>query len=114
MTDKPQPNPTQKPQRRKHIPALSADKLELAVQQIQTLPISKGAKAQLTAMLQAAANPDAERPDVVLKTLEPERQANAQETMQRVGDFFDGVTMRGRAALLEISKEQWDALLNDE
>lgn len=85
-----------------------------ALERVQALAIPAAAKAQLEAMLRAASNPEAERPEVVLRTLERERQANAAETERAVGSLFLGLAGRGRAALAQMSDAQWQALLDDE
>lgn len=89
------------------------DRLVLATQGIDQLPIDREAKAALTAMLTAAANPNAEHPMVVLKTLEQERQEIAAELMTNVGGTFDAARQRGRRGLTALSAEEWAALVDE-
>ena len=103
----------QKQTRRKHLSALSADKLELVQQKIDALPISKGAKAQLKAMLKAAANPDNERVDVIIATMPKDEQANIAATAQAVTNISASIMTRGRNALNDMSEAEWNRLLDE-
>lgn len=105
---------TKKRRDRTHIPALSGARLKAAFDRLEQTALPPAAKQQLRAMLGAASNPDAERPDVVLRTLEPERQADAAETMRAVAGVFRGATSRGREALIGMSDDEWAELVEGE
>lgn len=83
------------------------------LERIEALPITPAAKAQLTAMFKTAANPNSERADVVLKTLEPERQHNAERAMHLLGTTLRGISQRAGIELLRMRDEDWERLLED-
>ena len=99
---------------RKHIPALHPDTLTVLLQNIDALNISKGAKVQLRDMLRAAANPDNERIDVIIRTMSKAEQQDIAATTQAVSDFTASMVTRGGAKLMAMSDEEWNALLNDD
>jgi hypothetical protein len=105
---------TRKPTKKlTRIPALTRDRLELAKQAISALAIETGAKQAIVNMIAAASNPDAEHPAVVLKTLEQDRQDNAQAFMKQIGASYDGARERGKRALLDMSDDEWAALVDE-
>lgn len=65
-------------------------------------------------MLTAAANPDAESPGVVLQTLDPERQTNAEQIMQTLGATFTLAARRGADAINALDDAEWEQLVNGE
>jgi len=68
-------------------------------------------------MLEAAANPAAEAPEVVIQSLEAERRDNILETVNVLNRFTGGLAARGTARLLEMSDADFNALVdaaNDE
>lgn len=84
------------------------------LQQLLTaLRVDAVGAAQIGAMLDAAANPGSESPEVILQTLDPERQADAVLAMQAVGAVFALVTARGRARLEALSDDEWSALVDE-
>ena len=98
---------------RKHIPALSPEKLELALQELETLKLTPAAKTQLGDMLKAAANPNSERADVVIKTMTPEEQANIAATITSLTGVQDSIVARGKQALMDMSDEEWQSLVDE-
>lgn len=66
----------------------------------------------LQRMLLAASNPDAENPDVVVRTLPAEKQAAIAETVRGVRDTTRGVIQRGAAGLLAVSDAEWNRLVD--
>lgn len=96
---------------RKHIPALPPLRLEAALDALDKAPLSKDARRQLAAMLKAASNPDNEAPEVVMRTLPPDRQMDMQQTINAVALVNRDVTARGSAALLAMSDAEFDALV---
>lgn len=81
---------------------------------LYALPVSKAAQDAIAATLKAAANPDNERIDVVIKTLEPERRKMIEKTAKGLRDLSADVMQRGKERLEAISDEQWQRLLDDE
>lgn len=100
-------------QRPNHLPSLSPLELEAAFAAIDALTIPAESKAQVKAMLSAAANPHSESPDVVLQTLEPERQMNAASAMQMLDATFMVASRRGAAGLLALDDAEWERLTNE-
>lgn len=99
--------------KRDHIPALSEDGLKLAIQQLEALNISKAAKQQLIAMLQAASNPASESVDVVINTLDIERRKDVQGTASALQQRMAGVATRGRQALEAMSEDEFNRLVEE-
>jgi hypothetical protein len=64
-------------------------------------------------MLEAAANPDAESPENVIKTLPPERRGNVEATISALTRQRRGITNRGRVTLQQMSEDEWDRLVNE-
>lgn len=92
---------------RKRIPALPAARLKLVLQRLDALPIPDAAKQAARASLIAASNPDAERIDVVMRTLERQHRANITATAQSVAQVFSTPLSRARAAALALPPETW-------
>jgi hypothetical protein len=97
----------------KTIPRLSPEKLQLAIQEVQASRLSAAAKQTVIAMLQAAANPDSQRIDVVLRTLQPDRRRTIERTASKVNEATNKTLARARAALLELSDDEWQRLVDD-
>lgn len=103
-----------RPKKRNHIPALNELELNAALAQLQATPgLTAEARATIEAMLRAAANPNAERIDVVIANLEQERKANVEATTQTINRVTGSVTSRARRALLDMSEAEWTALVNE-
>jgi hypothetical protein len=64
-------------------------------------------------MLRAAANPDAESPEAVIKTLEPERRANVEANITALSQQRQTVTQRGRDALFGFSEDEWQQMVEE-
>lgn len=106
--------PSRKPRKlRTHLPALSVDRLKLTIQQIDALTIPSAAKGQLKAMLTAAANPDSERVDVIIKALAAHEQANIADTTAALNGVFGRLARRGGAGLMAIDENLWTRLVED-
>lgn len=97
-----------------HLPSLNPLEMDAALTAIDQLDIPVAAKAQVKAMLIAAANPDAESPGVVLQTLDPERQTNAEQMIQTLGATFTLAARRGADALNALDDAEWERLVNSE
>ena len=102
-----------KPNQRRHLPSLNPQQLKLAHERIDALKIHPAAKAQVKAMMSAAANPNSERPDVILRSLARERQTNAQQLQQEIGATFTEATQRGGQALMQMDQTEWDRLVEE-
>jgi hypothetical protein len=105
------------PKKRKHIPALGADYLAFVLEALHALPVEPAIQQQVEAMMVAAADPNAERPEVVVASLDEARRLHCQRTMQTLGQMQRGVLSRGKQGLRDISDEDWDRLVaeaNDE
>lgn len=96
-----------------HVPQLGSDKLRLAIEDLAKLNIGTPAKRQISNILYAAANPDNERIDVVLKTLPNARRRNVEKTAQEVSKVTNKVVSRGRAKLMDMSQAEWSALVQN-
>lgn len=99
--------------KRDHLPALNELELQGALAQLRSLTLSEEGKAAIEAMLRAAANPNAERIDVVIASLEQERRQNVEGTTQAINRVTGSVTSRARRALLEISGAEWNRLVEE-
>lgn len=64
-------------------------------------------------MLEAAANPDAEAPEVVIQSLEPERRDNILETVNTLNRFTGSLTARARGGLLAMAENDFAALVDE-
>lgn len=95
---------------RKHIPALNPLELEAALARLAKSKLSPDGKAMIGRMLQAAANPNSEAPEVVIQTLEPERQTNIAQMQREIGGVMLGVLRRGGSGLNAISDAEWARL----
>jgi DNA-binding transcriptional regulator/RsmH inhibitor MraZ len=105
------------PKKRKHIPALGAEHLAFVLETLHALPVEPAIQRQIEAMMVAAANPNAERPDVVVASLDEARRTNCEQTIRQVAGIQRGVLSRGKQGLRDISDEEWDRLVaeaNDE
>lgn len=92
---------------------LNGLELEAALARLDASAISPEGKALIRQMLTGAANPAAESADVVIQTLPTERRANIDLTRQAVGQIANGVQARARAALLDMSDEEWMTLADE-
>lgn len=99
---------------RKHIPALHPDTLKLLLQDIDALKIGAKAKQQLKDMLNAAANPDNEKVDVIIRTMTKQEQANVKATAAAVANLTAATVARGSLALQTMTDDEWDAILDDD
>lgn len=91
---------------------LSPSQVEAALLSLETLPIDEDSKRVLRDIVMASANPDSERPDVVITTLEPDRQEQIVSLMDELMRDGNGVMVRGADALNALSESEWGHLLN--
>lgn len=97
--------------KRSRLPALPPGQRAAFLAQLQAAGISPSGLQAIGDSLNAAANPNAERPDVVIKALPPERRAVADETLAQVSRVMGGAPARGKAALRAMSEAEWARLL---
>lgn len=103
---------TTKKSTRRHVPALNPARLALTLQQIEALPVPQAAKVAASETLRAAANPKGERPDIVIKTLDPDRRERIETAQAQYTPILSGPIKRGGAALLAMSDDEFQDLLN--
>jgi hypothetical protein len=96
------------------VPSLSKLQLDSALERLKALPVDNVSKRAIEDTLRAASNPNAERIDVVIKSLEPERRKMIEKTAKGLRDLSAEVNARGKERLEAISDEQWQRLLDDE
>ena len=85
----------------------------MAIAEIERSGLPKAARRQIEAMLRAAANPNAENPAEVIKTLEPERRLNVEATITALATHRRGITGRGRVGLQQLSDGEWQKLVEE-
>lgn len=106
--------PKKKKPLRKHVPGLRADTLKVKLSELRALDVHERVKQDVADILNAAANPDHGKPSVIVKSLPKERQALIQKTAKAVKAISDDVMARGKQRLLEMSEQEWDALVNEQ
>jgi hypothetical protein len=99
--------------KREHIPPLDPLQLEAVLARLAATRISPAGKLQIRRMLEAAANPNAEAPEVVIETLPVERRTDIKQTQRAVGGIMLGLTRRGGQKLMALSDEEWNALVDE-
>lgn len=62
----------------------------------------------------AAANPSAESPEVVIQSLPQEDRAMIVPFTAAYGHVLGGVALQGQIGLMNMTDEQWNALLDDD
>ena len=81
---------------------------------MQSLDISDSAKKAVGDSLRAAAAPDHGKVDVIVKSLPMDRQKIIGKTARAMKSITDDVMARGKAKLLDMSQDEWDALINEQ
>lgn len=89
------------------IPAM--DDLIGALSALDRLPVSGRARRYLGNMLIEASTPDRHNP----ARLEPTHRENVKTTVERLTEHTMSVVQRGSAALLAMSDEEWDRLVEE-
>lgn len=97
---------------RKRLPALNPLELEGFKAKMDALKLSSAVTSTVMASMQAAANPDAENPLVVISTMEREEQTNIAQASAGYMRLLNGVGQRGKMALLMDS--EIDSLIQQE
>lgn len=102
-----------KPFKRRHIPALTPNRLQMALEQIDGAKLSKHTRETLKGMVKAAANPQAETPEAVLRSLPPERQQDILALQRELRTQVQGFVQRAHEGLLGMSEAAWQALVEE-
>jgi hypothetical protein len=93
-------------------PKLSPSQVDAALAALVMLPIDEDSKRVLRDILLASSNPDGERADVVIATLESERQTQIVSLIDQIGEQSSANIARGAAALQDLSEAEWERLVN--
>lgn len=100
--------------KRTHIPALTPEQLELAIQQLKAETAIPVAGQQLIEdMLRAASAPGGESIGAAISGLPPERRQIVQENTTELSVVFGGLVTRGNQRLMAMSEDEWQALLDE-
>lgn len=99
--------------RNRRIPALLPDQLTGALQRLQALHIDNAGKQKLQAMLEAAANPDSQRVEVVVSSLPASRRKSVKSTASKVSARTRTVLKRAESQLMAMSEAEWEALVKE-
>jgi hypothetical protein len=68
----------------------------------------------VAATLKAAANPQAESPNVVIETLDEDRRDRIKDAIAGYAEVFAGPMKRGKAALQAMSEDEWQKAIDDQ
>ena len=90
-----------------HIPPM--DDLISALNAVGRLPVNKRARRYLERLLVEASTPDRHNP----ARLEPSHRENVKTGIERLTEHTLSVVERGSAALLNMSEEEWQRLVDD-
>jgi len=107
MTKKKSTKTTLTPPKRDHLPALNPARLIVTLQQINAMDLPTEAKQAVAASLQEATNPDAEKTEVVIATLDQDEQDAINAAQADYRKTMGRMAARGRAALEAMSDEEW-------
>lgn len=97
----------------KHIPALPPDSLVVALQKLDMSTLSERGRLRIAQMLKAAANPNAETPEAVMKAMPKERQKDMKATVKAMDNLTLGVAQRGRERLLAMDASEFEKLVSE-
>lgn len=101
-----------KKSQRKHVPALDAKSLRIALEDLQALNVDDLIKRQVADVLKAASNPDSERIDVVIRSLPKEQRKMIDKTAKGLNALNADVQARGKGRLDAMSEGEWERLVN--
>lgn len=102
-----------KPNPRKHIPALTPEQMQAAFQKLQDTRLPLAAKKQLQRMLEAAANPNGETVETIIRTLATDRRQLVNDMAAAFTRQSSMVTKRAGQGLDAIPDDEWDRLVNE-
>lgn len=105
---------TKLPRRHRHIPALSPEALQAAMERLQaSQAISPRVKEHMEAMLRAASDPTSQQPEKLVQSLPEERQANIRAIAETYSAATKAIAKRGKQGLSDISAREWDKLVDE-
>jgi D-alanine-D-alanine ligase-like ATP-grasp enzyme len=103
-----------KPKPVKHIPALSPERLTVALDKLkQQKNLSPAAKRQLEQMMRTAANPNNDSLNTIIKTMPKERQTQIKAMAVALTRQTGKAVQRGNVGLDAISSDEWERLVNE-
>lgn len=95
----------------KRLPVLSPERLKLMIQAVQKSHMSEAGKRAVILSLKAGANPDAESPEVIIRSLPVKRRELVEGVLQQLFQFSNTLKSRGVAKLEQISDIEWNKLV---
>lgn len=95
--------------KRDHIPALRGKRLVTVLRAIERLPVNKGARAALQAMLAEAALPDRHDP----QRLSGERAELIRQAQEELHALTQQTLSRAREQLFAIPDDEWQRLVDE-
>jgi hypothetical protein len=105
--------PTPK-KKRTRLPFLLPRNLIRALETMESSSADEATKRQMNAILNAAADPEAQKMVNVIKQLPPERQEIIEKTAQGIRSINRDALKRGKERLDSLSDSDWERLVNDE
>lgn len=106
------PTPLNPKKKRTHL-RLLPENLQRALQTLANTSLDPKTKRAVGDVLATAANADHGKPAVIVKSLPADRQKLIVKTAKRMQTVTDDVMTRGKAKLLDISDDEWDAIVNE-
>lgn len=101
--------------KRSHLPSLSQVQRDMLSMQMQAdARIPATVSAAIMASMNAAANKDAETPDVVIRSLEEGERRAVTENLPIYSAILSAPANRGKQKLLAMTDAEWDALLDED
>ena len=100
---------------RSHLPSLSQVQRDMLQMTMQSDPRLTTAIVQnVMASFNAAANPQAETPRVVIDSLPQEERALIVPYEASYGQILGRTAIQGQNALMQMTDEQWNSLIDDD
>lgn len=106
------PKKKPKPKRLPSLSLLARKGFQAEMDKLKSL--STGMKTAVMDSLNAAANPSAENPLVVISTLDREERDIVEQSSPGYMQTFSSLEMRGKLGLMMMTDEEWNALTNDD
>jgi hypothetical protein len=101
------------PKNHKHVPQLSPEKLQSALDRLQAASISSEGKREISQILQAAANPVSQSPENQIRQMEPERQEVIKKATKKLATLNASLEKRGRDGLMAMSEAEFRRLVDE-
>lgn len=100
---------------RSHLPSLSQVQRDMLRMQMEAdARIPRNVSEAIMASMNAAANPDAEKIDVVIASLSQEEKALIVPFQAGYSAILGSMATRGQVGLMQITDGQWNALIDDD